>query len=222
MKSKIRKQALGAAIFLVIGGSASLATAAPSDVRLYRYYDDGHRPVVTDNVTFEHITHGYEELNSSMQVLRKVAAQRPLSAEEQVAAKAKRDADAQRKRDDEQLLRLYNAASDAETARDRQIETLQVRIDFANSALIGQRQRRDADAQKATRFERTGKPVPADLKESIAVTDREIKDSLNTITTRKAEQEKIRKEFAVIIERLEFLKGKPSSTTSTESSSSGK
>jgi hypothetical protein len=195
----------------------STAFAASTDSRLYRYYDDSHRPVVTDNVTFEHIIHGYEELNSSMQVLRKIAAQRPLTAEEQVAAKAKRDADAQRKRDDEQLLRLYNTSADATTARDRQLETLQVRIDFSSSTLLGLRQRRAAEAAKAAAFERKGRPVPAELKSSIAGYDKEIKDTLAGIAERKADQNRVNKEFEAIIERLEFLKNKAATAPSDTS-----
>lgn len=190
---------------LLLLSGASALHAAPSDARLYRYYDNSHRPNVTDTVTLEHIIHGYEELNSNMQVLRKIPAQRLLTAEEQAAAKVKRETDAQRRRDDQQLQRLYASAADAETARDRQLESIQVRLDFSNNALQGLRQRRAEDAQKAANFERTGKPVPKTLRDSIAASDHEIKSTLITIDERKAEQEKVKQTFATIIERLTFL-----------------
>lgn len=194
--------------------SLSTATmAAGNDARLYRYYDDNHRPTITDSVTYDHITRGYDELTSSLQFLRHVPAQRILSEEEQAAARAKREAAAQRKRDDEQLLRLYSAASDAESARDRQIEALQLLIEYDNNTQAGLRQKRSEEAKKAAAFERAGKPVPQELRDSIAGLDRQIQSSVSAIHERRAEQNKIRKDFQAIIERLQILnenaKGSP-------------
>lgn len=200
-----------AALLLCLCATAAVAAppAPDSKGRLYRYYDEYNRPTVTDTITPEHTLRGYDELTPSLQVLRHVPGQRPLTPEELAAAKAKREAAAQRKRDDEHLLRLYASPADAEFARNRQIDAIQVRIDFSNSALAGLRQRRAAEAQKAAAFERTGRPVPGDLKESIASYDRQIQASLASISARKTEQEKTREEFAAIIERLHVLTGKP-------------
>ena len=201
--------------------AASVASAAPamqkdSRSRWFRYYDDKNQPTVTDSITEEHIVRGYESLDAGMRVLERVPARRILSPEEQAAAKAERDAALQRAKDDKQLLRLYARPVDAEQARDRQIEALQVRIDFSTNSLSRLRQSRAADAQRAATFERRGKPVPAELQKSISTLDKQIKQMQGDIENRKTEQERIRKEFGPIVQRLSELTGIPASKPSAQ------
>lgn len=198
-------------LFLLL---ATLAFGVPlayasgkAEARWFRYYNDKNQPTVTDMVTPEHVARGYEELTGSMQVIRRVPPQRALTAEEQAAARAKREADKQREKEDKQLLRLYSRAQDAEFARNRQIDALQVRIDFANNQLTRLRQNRANEAQKAAVFERKGKPVPADIKASIEQYDKQIQTAQTEMETRKAEQEKVRADFAPVIQRLQELTG---------------
>lgn len=190
---------------------APLAQAA-NEARWFRYIDDRGQPVVSDTVTPEHVTHGYDELNARMQFVRKVAAQRPLTEAERAAQKAQRESAAARSRNDKQLLRLYSGPADAERARNRQLDALQVRIDFTSNLLATARQRRTTEAQRAATYERQGRPVPTDLKMSIAEIDKQIASTQAELTARKAEQARIREEFGPIIERLAELTGKPAST----------
>ncbi len=203
----------------------SLLTLSPTlqaeeipGAKWYRYYDENNRPNVTDTLSAEHIARGYDALSSSMQVIKHVPAQRASTPQEIAAAKAKREAELQQAKDDKQLLRLYSSPADAEHARDRQIDALQLRIDFSNNSLAGLRQRRAADAQKAATFERTGKPVPADVKASIANYDKQIQALQQEISQRKAEQDKVRTDFDPVIQRLVTLTGKPSRSTPAASS----
>lgn len=190
---------------LLLTFAIGTSTAQAADARWYRYYDDKKQPNVTDNVTPEHITRGYDELTAGMQLIKHVPAQRLLTTQELAAAKAKHDADAQRERDDKQLQRLYSSPADAEHARDRQLEAIQLRVDFSSNSLASLRQRRAAEAQKAAVFERTGKPVPKDTKDGIASYDKQIQSAQSEINARKAEQDKLRTEFAPVIERLKEL-----------------
>lgn len=187
--------------------------------RWYRYYNDKNQPNVTDSITSEHVARGYDELTASMQLIRHVPPQKTLTPEEAAAAKAKRQADIQRAKDDKQLLRLYSGPADAEHARDRQLDAIQLHIDFSNNALTNLRQRRASEAQRAAVFERTGKPVPADLKQSIAEYDRQIQNAQNDVNERKADQEKIRADFAPVIQRLQELTGKPAGTAQAPATS---
>lgn len=191
----------------------------------YRYYDENNRPNVTDSLTAEHIARGYDALSGSMQLIKHVPAQRAATAEEKAAAKAKREAQQQQAKDDKQLLRLYSSPADAEHARDRQIDALQLRVDFSTNSLAGLRQRRAAEAQKAASYERTGKPVSADLKASISNYDKQIQSAQAEIIQRKAEQEKVRADFEPVIQRLVTLTGKPASAapaTTTTPAPAGK
>lgn len=176
----------------------------------YRYYDDRHQPTITDSITPEHVARGYDVLGANMQVLEHVAPQRAMTPEEKAAIRAK----AEQARQDKQLLRLYSLPSDAERERDHQIDSLQMRIDFSTNSLNGLRQRRAAEAQKAAAFERTGRPEPKELKDSISDYDRQIQSAQDEIKQRRAEQDKVRAEFEPVIQRLrELLDPKPATPT---------
>lgn len=197
-------------LLLLTGVLSSPAFAEDTDkARWYRFYNEKNQPTVTDRITEEHVSRGYEALDQGMQVLRRVPPQRALTAEEVAAAKAAREADAKRKQDDKQLLRLYSRPADAEQSRDRQVDAIQLRIDFSTSSLNRLRESRAREAQRAAVLERTGKPIPAMLKNDIAKHDKQIQQLQTEIQTRKAEQEKIRQDFAPIIQRLSELTGMP-------------
>lgn len=205
-----------AILFLGLALAAGTLQAAPGNdagnARWFRYYDDRKQPVLTDSVTPDHILHGYDELTERFQVIRHIEGRRPLSPQEEAAQKIKNAQAAQRARDEKQMLRLYSGPADAERARNRQLDTLQTRIDFTTNSLAGLRQRRAAEAQKAAVLERTGKPVPADIKESIANYDKQIAANQAELAERKAEQDKVRAEFEPMIKRLAELTGKPAGT----------
>lgn len=200
---------LSATTLLVILLTSHAMASDADGARWYRYYNDNNQPSVTDRVTEEHITRGYDALDRNMQLLRHVPPQRRLTPEEIAAAKAARATETKRKEDDKQLLRLYSRPSDAENSRDRQLEAIQLRIDFSTSSLARLRDSRTQEAQRAAVLERTGKPVPPPLKDSITNYDRQIQKLQTEIQARKAEQEKVRKEFTPIIERLRELTGAP-------------
>lgn len=201
------------AALLLTGILISLAHAEDKDpARWYRYYNEKNQPAITDRITEEHISRGYEALDQGMQVLRRVPPQRALTPEEVIAAKAARAADVRRKEDDKQLLRLYSRPRDAEQNRDRQIDAIQLRIDFTTSALSRLREARTKEAQRAAVLERTGKPIPDTMKADIAKYDKQIQQMQAEILARKAEQEKIRQDFTPVIQRLSELTGLPAST----------
>jgi len=198
---------------LLAGAWTSLSHAeAPDMARWYRFYNDKNQPTVTDRITEEHTARGYEALDKNMQLLRKVPPQRTLTAAEVDATKAKRAADIKRVEDDKQLLRLYSKPADAENNRNRQIDAIQLRIDFTTSSLNRLRDSRTKEAQRAAVLERAGKPVPTPLRDSIAHYDRQIQQMQTEIQTRKTEQDKVRSDFAPVIQRLSELTGLPVSS----------
>lgn len=197
-------------LILLLGAMASQVMADDADkARWYRFYNDKHQPTITDRITEEHIARGYDALDQSMQVLRHVPAQRALTPEEIAEVKAKRAAASKRVDDDKQLLRLYTKPSDAEHTRDRQIDAIQLRIDFSSNSLSRLRETRAKEAQRAAVLERTGRPVPKPLVDSIANYDKQIQQLQIELQARKAEQERIRQEFAPVIQRLSELTGLP-------------
>lgn len=212
------------AAFLLAALLASHAWAETKDsdgARWYRYYNEKNQPTITDRITEEHIARGYDALDHGMQVLRHVPPQRALTADELAAAKAARAAEAKRKEDDKQLLRLYTRPIDAEQSRDRQIDSIQMRIDFTSSSLSRLRDTRTKEAQRAAALERTGKPVPKPLRESISNYDKQIQQLQTEVQTRKTEQQKVMQDFAPIIERLSELTGMPATKQPQPAKTSG-
>ncbi|HQV41040.1 MAG: hypothetical protein IT466_03955 [Moraxellaceae bacterium] len=193
----------------LLAGTAMADSKDTDSARWYRYYNEKNQPTITDRITEDHISHGYDALDRGMQMLRHVPPQRILTADERAAAKAARAAEAQRKEDDKQLVRLYARPIDAEQNRDRQIDSIQLQIDFTLSALARLREIRTKEAQRAAALERTGRPVPKPLRESIANYDKQIQQLQSEIRIRKGEQEKVQQTFAPIIQRLIELTGIP-------------
>ncbi len=199
---------------LILSLLASLAQAAPApaadkqerSAAYYRYYDDKQGLHLEQQVTEEHLKYGYEELDSRMQVIRKVPP-RPTAADmERLQEEKRQRADvARREREDQQLLRLYSAPRDAVLARDRKLDSIQLRIDFSNNAMSRLRGMRAQETQKAAGFERNGKPVPKFVLDEVARLDKQIADVQTDIQARKAEQDAVRAEFEPTIKRLEEL-----------------
>ena len=67
-------------VFLALALAVPFAHAGSDKnaARWFRYYDDHHHPNVTDVVTPEHVSHGYDELTANMQLIRHVPPQRAL------------------------------------------------------------------------------------------------------------------------------------------------
>lgn len=193
-------------LLLISSFATAIASAGdPNEARWFRYYDDKKQASVTDMVTPEHVARGYDELTASMRLIRHVEPKRALTPQELVAAKAKQEADTLRAKADKQLLRLYSAPADAEQEQKRQVSAIQVHIDFSASSLESLRKRRAAEAQRAATFERTGKPVPKDIKDGISTYDKQIAAAQTEMSKRKAEQDKVKADFAPVIQRLTEL-----------------
>lgn len=189
-----------------------LPLAQAADARWFRYLDDKRQPVVTDTVTSDHITRGYDELTASFQVIRHVDARPVLNAAQQAAQRGKREASLKQAQNDKQLLRLYSGPADAERLRNRQLDGLQTRIEAGSSTLASLQQRRAAETQKAAGLERSGKPVPPDVKEAIAGLDKQVQAQQADLEKLKAEQTKVQAEFDATIQRLAELTGRPAGT----------
>ena len=75
------------ATILLAGALSSPAWSDNEDpARWYRYYNDKNQPTITDRITEEHISRGYEALDKGMQLVRKVPPQRALTPAEVAAA----------------------------------------------------------------------------------------------------------------------------------------
>lgn len=187
---------------------AATASAPPSNKRWYRFLNDSGVPTLSDQVTEEHVRRGYEILDRNMQVLKRIP---PFNEEAYLKDKAKRDAALRQQQEDARILRLYASSRDAELARNRLLDTLETSIGYNSLQLQRIKRLRVEIVEQAADIERSGKPVPAKMKEQIHQYDLQIHDLNSLIASQRSEQAKVRQDFIPIILRLGELERNPGS-----------
>lgn len=171
----------------------------------YRYYDENHRPTITQSITEAHLRYGYEALDRNLAVIERVPAEQErarLNVERQ-----KQQQQHEQRRQDQKLLELYGSVADAERARDRQLDAIQLRIDALMTKQNRLRTLRAEEAEKAAGFERQGRAVPAEVSKNVAEHTRQLQAVGQDIRLQRQEQDKVRADFAPVIERLRALPG---------------
>jgi len=179
------------ALALLLGSSVSDAlAAAPSSARShFRWKDASGLPHYTDMLTPEALQFGYDILNAKGAVVKHVERQRTpdeLFAEEtsaQAAASAKREADAQALTD-RRMLAAYPTEKDLVSARQLQLDSIDLNIRAASNSLgVQERGLSDALASAAS-FDHDNKPVPEVQKKQIEALRKSV-DALRAYITRR-------------------------------------
>lgn len=173
---------------------------------LYRYENDQGIMVINDTVPPEFVHKGYDIISPNGRLIERVP--RALTAEELAAKSAEDRAALDRAKQaeaDKKLLTIFSSAADAERARDRKIEAIDVNINVTRGNILKlQGDFNTAQAQAAER-ERAGQKVPEYLVENMENLRRQIESAEASIIEREMEKEVIRKEYQKDIERLRYL-----------------
>lgn len=181
-----------------------------ADNRLFRYKNERGVVVIDDAIPPEYAKLGYEILNQWGEVIETVP--RELTPEELAALsdeeKAKRNEKEQAERMqawDLRLLRRYSTTGDIEAALDRRIKELHIRLSILKANLLSTKKQIERQQAQAANIERSGREVPASLKENIAELQEEIRLAELSIEARNEEIEKVREEFQKDIDRFRYL-----------------
>ncbi len=167
--------------------------------RLYRYYDDKGAPMVSDQVTDEHIRRGYDIVDRNFRLIRHLP---PFDEVTYNKEKAKRDAALVQQQEDAKILRLYGSVRDAEIARDRQLDTLDTNISYNSMQLSRLKSLRADLVTDAASAERKTQYPSVKTKTQITEYDDQINDLQTLINSQRAEQAKVKSDFTPIIKRL--------------------
>lgn len=168
---------------------------------MYRYETPSGGLVISNTLPIEAIYTGYEVIDSLGRVIQSVPAAMPEEERQQRQQEAL--AEQERMRLDAEIRRLYATPGDAERARDRQISTLSLGIDFArNTRHQLEGKLNDALAQAAS-HEQQGVAVPEPISAQIDSYSRQIEEQELEIRALERDIISVRQEFAPIIERLE-------------------
>lgn len=193
-------------VLLLLGLCLSPLALADGNVIYFRYYDAKHQLHLDQQVSEEALTYGYEELDSSLNLIRKVAP-RMTAKDIERAEEARRQQEAanEQAEHDALLRQLYSSPKDAERERDRQLEAIEVRIGFNKNSLNHLRALRSEEAAHAAAFERSGQPVPKETRDNIARYDQQIISAENDLHDQMNAQASIRADFEPKIKRLQEM-----------------
>jgi hypothetical protein len=177
---------------------------------LYRYNDAKGRIVLNDSIPPEFISKGYSILNRHGRLIKVVP--RELTEEEitlRDGSKGERKhrvlQEALQKKADQRLLTIFSNPEDAERARERKIEALDVIISINQSNIMRLRSEYDVAQGQAAAKERAGKSVGEHLLEKIERFERQIVKLEETNAEKEKEKLTVRKSYAKDVERLKIL-----------------
>lgn len=194
-------------VLLSVLSAAGMAANKTGQVeqRLYRYQSADGAMAISATLTEAAIHAGYQVLDQHGRVLETVAPappeeqarrRRELARQEQAKAQARRDGE---------LRRLYAGPGDAERARDRQLQALQLNIDYAENAIQQLNGKQDEEIRKAARAERAGRQVPDSVRDAIERYGRQARENREKIKEYEEDMARVKEEFTPIIQRLREL-----------------
>lgn len=187
---------------LLVSGVAD--AAGKQTMKLYRYKNAQGQLMIESSIPPEYATKGYQIITPSGQVLEDIPpSQAPSLSVDEERAKAQREAELQRQ--DVNLRKLYSAPQDAERQRDRQIDGIKQKQDFAKGQLSQLTSKRKAELEQAAAMERKGKPVPPETKASIERLNKQIAEQEQQVRSYDADMQRLREEFDPVIERLRVI-----------------
>ena len=198
----------------MILGLITLALLLPNAVAesgtLYRYIDAQGGVVLNDHIPPEMIDKGYSILNAYGQVVKVIP--RSLTAAEIEAREGSKEervlkakVAVQQEKSDQRLLTIFSHPKDAERARERKIEALDVIISINLSNIASLRSEGDVAQAQAAGKERSGQTVPTHLLEKIERIDRQISKLEGTNSDKEQEKAGVRQSYAKDIARLKVL-----------------
>lgn len=163
---------------------------------LYRFRNAAGNLMISSVLPEQAIKRGYEIIDNRGRVLRVVE---PAMAEEE---RRKIKEEMRTRQQDNQLKRLYSTPEDAERARDRQIDSLRLSIDYARGIISQLDGKLAAEVASAADAERAGQPVPEAVQANIELYTRQIREQEGKIADLEKDIGVVSEEFAPIIRRL--------------------
>lgn len=169
---RMRPIAAISAVLITVGLGVGPVVQAAKGHTQFRWTDSGGVPHYSDTLTMDALQFGYDVLSDKGLVVKHVDRQRTpeeLFAEEKAAADeraARQQAEAQVQRD-RRLLAAYPTEKEFVAARQAQLDSIDQNTRAANNSLAVQEKGLSDALAHASTFERSNKPVPADVQKQI-------------------------------------------------------
>lgn len=188
---------------LIIASAATslmLVLCAPANAqKLYRWTDKDGKVHYSDQVPPEAVDNARSELNDQGITVNKV--ERALTAEERAAQKAAAEQAAEqarlaeeKARNDEMLLTSYPDEAALERSYQERFDLLDQSIESARIGVQSQQKSLGELLAHAAGLEKSGKPVPAGINQSIELARRQLGEQTDYLKHREAEREALKAE----------------------------
>ena len=198
----------------ILLSSALLVVAANAAAveEWYRYRNEQGVTVLSQSVPPALADNGYDVLDGDGRLLRKVPskAERKRLREAEEARQKQADAENDRQRKDEDLLKLYASSADVAAARDRKLRSIEVDIGRIRADLEALKQKKTNLEQQGAERERGGLGHSEEIFENLTIVEAQIKVQEANIDSRRLEQQQIRESYDRDMERVRLLLGEPS------------
>ena len=210
------KKAYRFSLLASIGLSLCLMSPLAS-AKLFKWVDEDGAIHYSDNVPPQHVNRKREVINKSgvsSVVADEAKSRTELITERQQVELRKKEEENQRQAEVYQrnLIANYRDERDLIATRDRNIESIQVSVNFVEANLGNLRFDLDGLVKDAAAFERSGKKTPKLLKTQIAETRSKIDEAEIFIKEKRIEQDKVRDKFNQDLELYRTLTGTQSDT----------
>lgn len=196
---RICKKRFTLKIILLIIFNITLDSAYAAKGKWYRYYDKNGVANISTRVSQDHIRHGYEVLDSNMQIVKTF---RPYRMEDDFNNAKLREAQAREKIETQKAKKAFGNSSVAAKKRDailnkitQQIDRLNLDLRASNAALLKLK-------QEETDFINKNKPISIDLQNRLTYNEKQIHDIKTKIQSLQTDYRNTQTEYAIIIKRL--------------------
>ncbi len=197
---------LAVTISLLLG----VGLADAQQKKLYRWTDKDGQVHYSDHVPPEAIENARSEINQ--RGLKVGEVDRALSAEEQAAAKqAEREAAEQAKLKEEEskrdaiLLSSYGSVAELDRAYRERFDLLDQSLESARVGIRSQEKSLADLLAHAASLQRQNKPVPANIRSSIEIAQRQVSQQRDYLTSREDEKKAVEDEYKSVRDRYLIL-----------------
>ena len=198
--------------FALMTGVVSGLHSPSAEAKLYKWVDEQGNIYYSDRVPPQEVKHKREVINESgvrtLDVDR-AKTKEELIEERQRAALLEQEQENRRKVQEyhRNLVANYRDERDLIDTRDRNIESIQVSINFVEANLSGLTSELDSMVKEAASYERSGVKTPKLLKAQIAEIRGKIDEANDFIKEKQGEQRKVRSRYNEELELYRILTG---------------
>ena len=177
----------------------------------YRYKNDQGELIFNSYIPKEYVDNGYTVVDPFGGIIEEVPPALTKEDIEKLEKDKKQEIELQNKirkraEADKMLMSKFAEPEDAERARDRQLETLDIYIGITRGNIKRLEAEMALENEKAANMERSGKSVSKEILESIDRIKKQIKTANDFIALKESEKDELKAAFELDIQRLILLK----------------